>query len=204
VLKAIVEEAGAAGTYVMAHAYTPKAIARAVRCGVRSIEHGNLIDDETAALMAEFEAFAVPTLVTYDALMSEGEALGLPPASVAKINAVRAPAREALKILAKHGVTMAFGTDLLGESHRHQSQEFALRAAELGNAAAIQAATCNAARLLNKQGEIGVVSEGAAADLLVVRGNPLESIECLVRPDLYASGVMKRGKFVRCVLPGPM
>ncbi|HEY2255454.1 MAG TPA: amidohydrolase family protein, partial [Variovorax sp.] len=72
-IRAIVQEARARGTYVLAHAYTAEAISRAVRCGVRTIEHGNLVDAETAALMAEAGAYAVPTLVTYDALTSEGE-----------------------------------------------------------------------------------------------------------------------------------
>ena len=83
-IRAIVEEATNAGTYVMAHAYTPRAISRAVSLGVRTIEHGNLVDAATAELMHERGAFMVPTLVTYEALANEGAALGLPPESAAK------------------------------------------------------------------------------------------------------------------------
>ncbi|HEX2114986.1 MAG TPA: amidohydrolase family protein, partial [Alphaproteobacteria bacterium] len=86
-LRAIVAEASAAQTYVMAHAYTPAAIGRAVNCGVRTIEHGNLIDAETARLMAAKGAYAVPTLITYDALAQYGEELGFPRESVEKIEA---------------------------------------------------------------------------------------------------------------------
>ena len=77
-------EAKAWRSYVLAHAYTPESIHRAVRLGVRSIEHANLIDAATAAFMAEKQAFAVPTLVTYDALAEDGTALGLPPESMAQ------------------------------------------------------------------------------------------------------------------------
>ena len=84
-IRAVVAEARGRGTYVMAHAYTPAAIERAVRCGVRTIEHGNLCDAATAAVMAEHEAFAIPTLVTYEALANEGAKYGLPPESVVRM-----------------------------------------------------------------------------------------------------------------------
>ncbi len=91
---AIVEEAEAANTYVMAHAYTARAIRRAVACGVRTIEHGNLVDRDTAQLMRERGAFAVPTQVTYEMLAEHGARYGLPADSVAKIEDVRlAPSR---------------------------------------------------------------------------------------------------------------
>lgn len=108
----IVEEASNSDTYVLAHAYTGKAIARAVECGVRSIEHGNLVTPEAAQIMASHGAFAVPTVITYEALASEGEALGLPAESVAKIETARAGAMRSLEIFREAGVTMAFGSDL--------------------------------------------------------------------------------------------
>ena len=84
-LRAIVEEAQAWRTYAMAHAYTPEAISRAVEAGVRSIEHGNLIDRPTAELMARKGAYLVPTLVTYYALDEFGRKLGFPEASQRKV-----------------------------------------------------------------------------------------------------------------------
>ena len=178
-IRAATAEAANAGTYVMAHAYTGKAIARAVRCGVRTIEHGNLVDAEAAAVMAEHGAIAVPTLVTYDALATEGESLGLPADSVAKIEAVRGDGLRSLEIYAKAGVRMAFGSDLLGESQRLQSDEFALRAKVLGAAESIRAATVHAAFVLNRVGQLGVIAPGAAADLLLLDGNPLDNIDLL-------------------------
>ena len=196
-IRAIVEEAEHAGTYVMAHAYTPKAIYRAVAYGVRSIEHGNLIDEETAQFMAEKNAYMVPTLITYEALANEGASLGLPAVSVAKIETVRSQGQKALEILAKAGVKMALGSDLLGESHRHQSEELRIRASILGNGAALQQATLNAAELLNMSGQLGVVQPGAIADLLLVNGNPLADISCLLGQGDHIEVIVKDGKLYK-------
>ena len=196
-IRAIVEEADHAGTYVMAHAYTPKAIYRAVAYGVRSIEHGNLIDEETAQFMAEKNAYMVPTLITYEALANEGASLGLPAVSVAKIETVRSQGQKALEILAKAGVKMALGSDLLGESHRHQSEELRIRASILGNGAALQQATLNAAELLNMSGQLGVVQPGAIADLLLVNGNPLADISCLLGQGDHIEVIVKDGKLYK-------
>lgn len=196
-IRAIVDEAEHAGTYVMAHAYTPKAIHRAVDYGVRSIEHGNLIDVSTAQFMADQQAYMVPTLITYEALANEGASLGLPAVSVAKIETVRSQGQKALEILAKAGVKMALGTDLLGESHRHQSEELRIRADILGNGAALQQATLNAAELINMTGQLGVVKAGAIADLLLVDGNPLNDMSCLLGQGDHIQAIMKDGKFYK-------
>jgi len=196
-IRAIVDEAEHAGTYVMAHAYTSKAIYRAVDYGVRSIEHGNLIDVSTAQFMAEKNAYMVPTLITYEALANEGASLGLPAVSVAKIETVRSQGQKALEILAKAGVKMALGTDLLGESHRHQSEELRIRAGILGNGAALQQATVNAAELLNMSGQLGVVKAGAIADLLLVDGNPLNDMSCLLGQGDHIQTIMKDGKMYK-------
>jgi imidazolonepropionase-like amidohydrolase len=196
-IRAAVEEAANAGTYVMAHAYTPRAIARAVRCGVRTIEHGNLVDQEAAAVMAAHQAIAVPTLATYEALATEGASLGFPAESVAKIEAVRGSGLRSLEIFAKAGVRMAFGTDLLGESHRLQGIEFRLRAQVLGAAEAIRAATTHAAHLLNMTGRLGIVAPGAIADLLLVDGNPLDDISLLAGQGESLALIMKAGRITK-------
>ena len=127
-MRAIVEEARSWRTYALAHAYTPEAIARAVRAGVRSIEHGNLIDAETAALMAREGAFLVPTLVTYFKIEELGRALGFPAVSQRKVKDVLDAGLASLEIAKAAGVAIGFGTDLLGETHEHQNEEFAIRA----------------------------------------------------------------------------
>ena len=196
-VRAAVEEAGNAGTYVMAHAYTPKAIARAVRCGVRTIEHGNLVDAQAADVMAEHQAIAVPTLATYEALATEGASLGFPAESVAKIEAVRGSGLRSLEIFSRAGVRMAFGTDLLGESHRLQGIEFRLRAQVLGAAEAIRAATVHAAHLLNMDGRLGVIAPGAVADLLLVDGDPLSDIHLLASQGEALALIVKAGQITK-------
>lgn len=179
-IRAIVDEADAANTYVMAHAYTARAIRRAIECGVRTIEHGNLVDADTARLMAEKGAFAVPTQVTYEMLAKHGAAAGLPAESMAKIEDVRLAGRNALKLFAEAGVEMGYGSDLLGDMHQYQAHELQIRAEVLGNLAALRSATTVAAKILQREGELGCIAAGAIADLLVVDGNPLDDIECLV------------------------
>jgi len=192
-IRAATEEARGRGTYVMAHAYTPAAITRAVRCGVRTIEHANLVDAAAAAVMAEHQAYAVPTLVTYEALASEGAKYGLPPESVVKIAEVKDAGLRALEILKHAGVKIGFGTDLLGESHRLQSEEFRIRAQVLGNAAVITSATTTAAEVLGMEGKLGRLQPGAIADLLVVDGNPLVDLACLAGQGEHIALVMKAG-----------
>ena len=186
-------EAKAWRTYVLAHAYTPESIARAVRLGVRSIEHANLIDPPTAALMAEKGAFAVPTLVTYDALAEEGPALGLPPESMKKLGDVKEAGLGSLEILARAGVRMAFGTDLLAEMHRRQSDEFVIRRQVLPAAEVLRQATSEAAALLMKDGVLGVVKPGALADLILVDGDPIADIGVLTGQGERIPFIMKGG-----------
>ena len=195
-IRAIVAEARARHTYVMAHAYTSEAIVRAVRCGVRTIEHGNLIDDAAAAVMAEHGAHAVPTLVTYRALIEQGPALGLPPESVAKAQGVFEQGLNALAILQKAGVKIGFGTDLLGDTHDRQSEEFAIRGQVQTPQQVLASATTVAAEVLGRSGTLGVVAEGAMADLLVVDGNPLETLQVLADPKRHLRLVVKGGAIV--------
>lgn len=192
-IRAVVGEARARSTYVLAHAYTAEAIARAVRCGVRTIEHGNLVDAPTASLMAEAGAYAVPTLVTYDALASEGATYGLPPESVAKVADVREAGLRSLEIFKAAGVKMGFGSDLLGESQRLQSNEFRLRAEVLSAAEAVASATTIGAEVLGMSDRLGRLVPGALADLLVVDGNPLKDVNCLLGQGEHIPLVMKEG-----------
>lgn len=196
-LRAIVAEAAAAQTYVMAHAYTPQAIQRAVACGVRTIEHGNLADDATAAAMTARGAIAVPTLVTYEALAEQGAALGFPPDSVAKIETVRGAGLRSLEIFRRAGTRMAFGTDLLGDLHARQSDEFAIRARVLPGLEILRQATTVGAEVLNMAGRLGTIRPGAIADLLVVAGDPLRDPTLLARPERSLSAILKAGAFHR-------
>lgn len=182
-LEAAVEEAERRRTYVMAHAYTPGAIIRAVEAGVRSIEHGNLLDEEAATVMAEAGAALVPTLVTYWAIAEYGEAFGLPRWAVDKVGEVLDAGKQSVRIALDAGVRVGFGTDLLGEAHDFQSKEFEIRAEVQSPADVLAAATSQNAAIMGLEGEIGVVAAGARADLVIVDGDPLADITVLTDPD---------------------
>jgi imidazolonepropionase-like amidohydrolase len=192
-MRAIVEEARAWHTYVLAHAYTPEAIRRAIDNGVHSIEHANLIDAPTAAHAAATGAFVVPTLVTYDSLYRFGRELGIPEVSLAKLGEVREAGLHSLEILQQASVKIGYGTDLLGAMHRHQSHEFVIRAEAMSPFDIIRSATIVNAELLNRSGELGIVAPGALADLIAVDGDPLADISLLDGQGEHLSVIMKDG-----------
>jgi imidazolonepropionase-like amidohydrolase len=194
-IRAAVAEARQHQTYVMAHAYTAQAIKRAVELGVRTIEHGNLVDDEAAQVMADLGAFVVPTLITYEACRTDGAEAGFPEDSLVKNAAVLQRGLDSLEIYKRHKVKMAYGSDLLGTMHQRQCEELILRTRTYSNHEVICQATSFAAEVLNKTGELGVVAEGATADLLVVNGNPLEDMNLLGEQGRHLNIVMKEGKF---------
>jgi imidazolonepropionase-like amidohydrolase len=199
-IRAIVWEAESWRTYVMAHAYTPEAIARCVAFGVRSIEHANLIDAATAATCAAAGAYVVPTLVTYQALERFGPELGLPAISLEKLKVVRAAGLQSLEILKAAGVSVGFGTDLLGAMQAQQSREFTIRAEVLPAAEVLRSATSVNAALLNAEGDLGVVAPGAFADLLVVDGDPLADLALLQDQGAHLPVIMKGGSLIKQVL----
>lgn len=182
-LRAVVEEAEAANRYVAAHAYTARAVNRALQAGIRSIEHGNLLDDESVRLLVEHDAFLVPTLVTYWALKREGPQHGLSASSHRKVDEVLDAGLVALERAVRGGVRTVYGSDLLGGMHRHQNEEFRIRSEVQKPIDVIRSATTTAAELLRLEGEIGVLRPGARADLVVLRGDPLTDIGFLADPE---------------------
>ena len=192
-IRAAVEEAEAANRYVAGHAYTARAVNRGLANGVRSIEHANLLDESSIELFLKHHAFYVPTLVTYQALAAEGLEHGLPIDSHRKVSDVLEHGLHALETAHRGGVDIVFGTDLLGGMHRHQAEEFAIRADVQPTIDVIRAATTIAARLAGLEGKIGVVAPGAYADVLVVDGDPLENISVLAHPEKHLQLVMKAG-----------
>ena len=192
-IRVIVDEAASRQTYVMAHSYTADAIERAIRNGVRTIEHGNLVDERVARFMAEKGAFVVPTLVTYEALANEGADYGLPADSVAKIATVRTAGLHSLEIYKKAGVKIGYGSDLLGPSQRLQSDEFRIRREVLSAQEVIQCATTTAAEVLNQVGQLGRIQAGALADILLVDGDPYRDLSCLLGQGEHIGLIMKGG-----------
>jgi imidazolonepropionase-like amidohydrolase len=194
---AAVEEAKAFGRYVCAHAYTPEAIERAANAGVRTIEHGNLIDEARAKLMAGKGMLLVANLVTYYAMRERAASFGMPPEMLAKNELVIDGGLRSLEICKRAGVPVAYGTDLLGPLQAEQSREFVLRTEVLSPLEIIRSATSVGARVLRKEGKLGCLRPEAFADLLVVDGNPLKDIGVLAAPEKSLVAIMKGGRFFR-------
>ncbi len=193
-IRAAVDEATRAGSYVATHCHPAEAIRRSVELGVRSIEHATLIDKDGAEFMAERGAFAVPTMATLAALAEEGEQLGFPPASMEKLRRLGDRAFGGLEIMKRAGVKMGLGTDLLGAQHVRQTTEFTLRAQVLPAIDILRSACAVNAELLGQSGRLGTIREGAVADVLVVDGNPLEDISVLAANGARVPIIMKDGK----------
>jgi imidazolonepropionase-like amidohydrolase len=200
-LRAIVEEAEAWNTYVMGHAYTPRAIIRAIECGIRSIEHGNLLDETAATRMRELNAYLVPTLVSSDTLVRFGAELGSPAESMRKIRQVRDKGIEALDIARRCKTKIGFGTDILGmKLHNYQGEEFMLRSRVEDPVDTLISATSINAEMMMQKGRIGEITAGARADMLVVNGDPARDATTFNQQGANLDVVMKDGRFFKNTL----
>ena len=192
---AAVEEATAFGRYVLAHAYTPEAITRAAHAGVRTIEHGNLIDPPAAELMAEKGMFLVANLVTYSSMKERAASFGMSAEMLAKNDMVLEGGLRSLEICKAAGVEVAYGSDLLGPLQEDQSLEFLHRAEVLTPIEIIRQATLVGARVVEREGTLGVIEPGATADLLLVDGNPLDDLRLLTDQGAHLQVIMQSGRF---------
>ncbi|KAF3764295.1 hypothetical protein M406DRAFT_91659 [Cryphonectria parasitica EP155] len=196
-IRAMAECASNAGTYLTAHAYTARAIRHCVENGARGIEHGNFLDEPTAKMMVDKGCFLTPTLVTYAEMASQEWKGYLPPESISKNEEVLDAGRKALKIAHDAGVTVCFGTDLLGPLGQAQTREFSLRAQVLPPLEVLRSATTNAARLLMREDSLGQIKTGFKADLLIVTSNPLEDVTVFDDPERNVAVVIKEGRICK-------
>ncbi|HEY1326728.1 MAG TPA: amidohydrolase family protein [Casimicrobiaceae bacterium] len=194
-IAAAVEEAQAFGRYAQAHAYTPDAITRAVSQGVRTIEHGNLIDEASAKLMKEKGAYLVANLVAYYAMKERARDFGMTADMLAKNDLVIDGGLRSLEICKRHGIKVGYGTDLLGQLQVDQSREFLLRREVLSPIEIIRQATVIGAEIVRMPGKLGVVAPDAFADILVVDGDPIRNLEVLTGQGEHLSVIMKAGRF---------
>jgi len=175
-LETMVEEATAAGIFVMAHAQGADGIKNAVRAGIRSIDHGIYLDDEGIELMKARGTWFVPTLVAPQGVIDAAEAgVPLPPVVVDKARSVIEIHRAAFRHAVEAGVRIAMGTDSGVTPHGRNLRELALMVdGGMSPAAALEATTRSAAQLLGVDGELGTIEQGKIADLVVVTGDPYD------------------------------
>jgi imidazolonepropionase-like amidohydrolase len=175
-LEALVEEATAAGIFVMAHAQGADGIKNAVRAGIRSIDHGIFLDDEAIELMKDRGTWFVPTLVAPQGVLDAVDAgVQLPPAVVDKARMVVDVHRAAFRHAVEAGVRIAMGTDSGVMPHGRNLRELALMIdGGMTPEAALEAATRSAAQLMGLDRDLGTIEPGKLADLVVVDGDPFD------------------------------
>jgi imidazolonepropionase-like amidohydrolase len=204
-IRAAVEAAENWGTYVTAHAYTPRSIQQAIRAGVRVIEHGHLVDEETVRMMAEKGIWWSLQPLTYD----EAVFARMAPFSQKKALQVFAGTDNAYRLARKYKVKTAFGTDILFDAGAaaRQGSYLAQMVRWYTPAEALKMATADNGELMALSGfinpypgKLGVVEEGALADLLLVDGDPLENIELVADPDSNFLIIMKDGAIYKDTL----
>ena len=182
-MRAAVEEARAVGKYVLAHAYSGSAIRAAIQAGVRCIEHGNLLDEVGAREIKEAGAYLVPTMVTYETIWREGKSYGVGEHQLQKINMARELSVEGLTQAYRVGCKIGSGSDLLGDMQAQRAVELELKAQVMKPMEVLLSATRVNAEIFRMEDRIGSVEPGKYADLIVVKGNPLEDLRVFQNQD---------------------
>lgn len=196
-IRAIVGECTERRSYASAHCHPASAVRRCVEFGVRTIEHGTLIDAETAAFVAARGAYIVPTMVVIHALVELGRELGFPPQSQAKAEVAMKQAISGLDLMHRAGVKVVYGTDLLGSTYTQQCREFTLRSAVFTALELLRQATSVAAEMMLMEGQIGCVRVGAQADLIVVDGDPLKDIGLVAASGRHLTTIVRGGALIK-------
>jgi imidazolonepropionase-like amidohydrolase len=211
-IRAIVVECEKVGSYAMAHIYTSEAITIALEAGVKCIDHGMLMDEKTMKLLKKKDAFLVPSLAVGLFTPEELSFAWPTPETKAKGARIIAGMENEIILAKKHKVKIGFGTDFFGPTNAafaNQSLEFKARAKYFtGLEIMKQATSVNASivamsgPMMNPylKGPLGVITEGAYADLLIVDGNPLEDILLLTDPGKNLKVIMKDGKVYKNTL----
>ncbi|HEV3463404.1 MAG TPA: amidohydrolase family protein [Actinomycetota bacterium] len=193
-LAAAVEEAAAQGTHVAAHAHGTQGIVNAARAGARSIEHGSLLDTETADLLAELGTYLVADIYNGDYIATEGARQGWPAETLAKNEATTQAQRDGFDRAVKAGVKIAYGTDSGVYPHGWNARQLPYMVRHgMTPMAALQSATVVAAELLGWQDRVGALAPGRLADVIAVPGDPLGDLGLLAEVPF----VMQGGRVLR-------
>ena len=201
--RAAVQAAGDWGTYVLAHAYTSEAVTRLVENGVRCIEHGLLIDDKTARLVAKNKV-AISTQITIFKMLETMD--GLSDNNRDKARLVRAGQQNLIELIRKYDILTGFSTDFIFGQYHLLPQEFTNRGEYWTPAEVLNQATAQSAEIirmsgkLNRHGNFGEIREGWIADLLLINGEPLEDLSIFADPKNALALIMKDGRIIRSSL----
>jgi len=172
-IRAVTDEATRRGSYVAAHAYSPEAIQHAILNGVRSIEHGNLLDAETAELMVRSDSYLVPTLAAAEVMERRGAEAGLNLVSQLKNAELLEQGKQALDLAHAAGVNIGFGSDLMGPLEDEQLTGVRLQVEVLGVLQALRSLTSVNADLL-QDSTLGRIAPGSVGDAVILDGNPFD------------------------------
>ncbi len=194
-IRAIVKTANDYDFHVAAHAHGDEGMQRAIRAGVKTIEHGTKMSEETMDLMKEYDAYLVPTITAGKEVTQNAEIENYYPALVVpKAREIGPQIQGMFERAYKRGVGIAFGTDAGVFKHGENAREFVyMTEAGMPAMEAIQSATITAAKILKKEKEIGQIAEGFYADIIAVDEDPTENIETLKDVKF----VMKEGKIYK-------
>jgi imidazolonepropionase-like amidohydrolase len=188
-LRAAVEAAREKGRDVAVHAHGTEGIKRAVRAGVRTVEHASMLDDEAISMIKQRGVFIVPNPYTNAYMIERGEAGGYQPYQLVKSKEMYGLKLESTRKAIRAGVQVAYGTDSGVQVHGLNAKQFAILVeAGMTPLQAIQSATVVNAKLLRMEGKIGTVKPGAFADLIAVAGNPLQDVRTLEKPAFVMKG----------------
>jgi len=202
-IRAAVQAAGDWGTYVLAHAYTAEAITRLVENGVKSIEHGLLIDEDAAKLVKKNGAVISTQLYIFRKLLATDYMTDF---QKEKAQLVRAGQENLIRLLKKYDITTGFSTDFIFGEYRALPFEFTERAEFWSNAEVLHQATAEGGEIirmagkLNRHGKFGEIREGWVADLLLHNGEILEDLSVLADPDANLALIMKGGEIIKAKL----
>jgi len=198
-IRAAVQAAGDWGTYVLAHAYTSEAVQRLVENGVRCIEHGLLIDEQTAKLVADKGVVISTQLTVFRTLQ---DLPGISERNLSKLAAVLEGQENLIRLIKKYHIKTGFGTDFVQGGYTMLTREFTERAEYWTPAEVMVQATSESAEIirmigrLNRWGNFGEIREGWVADLLLINGEPLDDISVLRDPESALALIMKQGEIV--------
>ncbi len=202
-IRAAVQAAGDWGTYVLAHAYTSEAVTRLVENGVKCIEHGLLIDDKTARLVAANNVAISTQLVIFRSLVGMSN---LSDVQKEKALQVRAGQENLIRLIKKYDITTGFSTDFIFGQYQGLPREFTERAEFWSNAEVLRQATSESAEIirmagkLNRHGNFGEIREGWVADLLLHEGELLEDLSTLADPEANLALIMRAGEIIKRTL----